>query len=433
MVCGCAQNWRMELVELGTGEIRSAIVPESFEFSTEWLRPGRGSISFYMQGTTPPISEILSLNTSAERLNEVRLNEPYPGDAGIVIQRVNGEGATWAEPHAMFAGIVDSLDIDPSGLITLGLIEINEYPYHRLLRNDISFTSTLQTEIGVGLINYIEFGTPTPPGAALDSEWNADENSRVTASSAGTPSVVRDRNYAAKGRPTIGKLIEQLTQVQNGPVYVMEHTRDGSGNWQFEFQFYDQDDFDAEFSPTPVIAFSDVDDVKLNVDRRDRANLVEVFSQQGGTSVVRTIGDADALLAGIQQQPPRGQRYDATLTYDSETVGVLEEYADGVVLDRFDSAGLFSLIFSGIEYSPGLNLGTLRPGVLVNLDLADERLPWTFRGGPDIAAANTDPALFMDDLRVGRVSVSAGAEGSEQVTATVVTTKPLLAFKPGGF
>lgn len=435
MVCECAQNWRLDLVELGTGEIKSAIVPEHFEFSTEWMRPGRGTVSFYMQGTMPPVSEILPVNVAAPRLNEVRLNEPYPGDAGVVIQRMGGEGASWGTPDAMFAGIVDSVDISSSGMMTLGLTEINEYPNHRSLRNNLSFNNTPQTQIAVNLINYIQHGTPSPPGSPIDTAWNPDENSRITGVAMGASSVNRDRNYLAADRPDIGTLLQNLTQVQNGPVYEMHHERDGSGNWEFQFRFYDPDDFDAAYAPYPVIAFSDVDDVTLSLERRERANLVDVFNTQTGQSVTRTIQDVDALLAARQQQlPPIGQRYDASLTYDSETEGVLESFADGVILDRFDSAGIFTLTLSGLDYSPGVSLDTLKPGRLVNLDLSDDRLPWGFQGfvgGPDIPVPDQTPPLFMDDLRVGRVAISVQPEGAEQVTVTLVTTKPLLAFKDG--
>ena len=47
VACECAANWRVELVLLSTGEVLNVVVPISFEFETDFLTPGRGSITFH--------------------------------------------------------------------------------------------------------------------------------------------------------------------------------------------------------------------------------------------------------------------------------------------------------------------------------------------------------------------------------------------------
>lgn len=436
MACQCAQNWSLELVSLRTGETISTIVPESFEFTTGFMTPGRGSVTFNMQGTVTPLSNKAAF--FSQNLNAVTLLDAYAGDSAIVISRVQGGAATWQNPVHMFVGIIDSPVSLSSGNLTLGLTEITDYLDHRVLRDSAIFTAIDQREIASSLVTYIAEGTFATGGPVLDTEWVANTNSRIFGDfSTNPPDVLRDRTYEGEDRPVVGELIRNLTQVINGPVYRVEPSRDANGVWSFTLKFYNQAEFDGLFL-TPTITWDDVIDARLSLPRRDRATLVEVFGSQpdaGSQQIItRTLEDADVDLANARSGYVR---HDVTTTYDSDTVSVLEEFGDGVILDRFDNAGLVSLDFAGIEYGTGpastLNLDDFEPGALVNILLRDQHLPWDFGAGPDIVNTEGPPALSADDLRFGQVSVSAPAEGVEQVNVQAVTSKPFLPITYGIF
>ena len=430
MACQCAQNWRVLLVSLTTGETGDTIVPESFEFSTGFMEPGRGSVTFKMQGVINPLATRSA--GSSISANSTIIQNFYSGDYGVIFSRVAGGSASWENPKHMFVGIIDTPRINSDGTVTLGLVEITDYLDSRVLRDSHTFTLTDQRLIASSLVTYIAEGTFTTGGPVEDDEWVANTNARIFGDRGMSGAASnRNRTYVATDRPVDGELIRQLTGLKNGPVYRVEpEVNIATGVWSFVIKFYNQGEFEALFT-TPTITWDDVVDAELLLARRDRADLVEVFGAQPDKGqqqiVTRRLNDASVELDTAR---PLSVRYDATVTYDSNTTSVLENFGDGEVLRRFDAAGVLSLDFAGVEYGTGpastLTLDDINPGQPVNVVLRDRELPWEFVAGPDIVNVDSPFVLSVDDLAFGQVSVSAPAEGPEQVNAQVTTSKPFL-------
>lgn len=424
MACECAQNWRLELVFWGTGETLATIVPESFEFQSVYQEHGSATVRFNMRGVTPPQNEIN--NNGWFRVNGIEnLFTAYPGDCGIVIQRVAGGNASFETPAVMFSGIIDTLRVNSSGDIDVGLVEITEYLERRVLRNDVEFTGEPQTEIAASLVNYALFGNFNfpPSGAPIDDQWEEDRNVQLFGTVTSS-SITRDRTYDSTERPTIWELLKNLMQISDGPEYRLAYSRT-SGGWLGFMIFVDPGTFS---STVPTIHWSEVVDAELTLERRNRTTLIEVFGRD--TRVTRTLLDADIDLAFFQDG--RFVRHDDTRTYDAESISALEDWGDGYVIDHYDPASFLRLSFSGLEYSEVLSLDDFVPGDPVNVRLAARtgEPPWLFLGGPDILAG-TSPDVSADDMRFGTVSVSVPNEGPERVTVEVITAKTILPVRFG--
>lgn len=419
MVCECAQNWRLELVFWGTGETLAVIIPESFEFQSLYQEHGNASVRFKMSGVSPPQSQVRTAGWFRSNVLST-LFDSYPGDCGIVIQRVAGPGATWEVPHVMFAGTIETLTASANGDIAAGLVEVTEYLERRVIRNTAVFTAIDQTSIAASLVNYSLYGnfSDPPGGPAIDTEWNASENLRIEGVAAGGTGINRDRTYEASERPTIWELLKNLMQISNGPEYRLNVVRDSNGNWTTFMNFYDQ----GEAPETAItVHWAEVEDAQLVLERRERTTLVEVFGRNDNL-VTRTLDDADPDLAFLRT---RHVRHDATQTYDVRGTSALEDWGDGFILDHYDPATFLRLTFAGLEYSESLNIDHLIPGNRLDVRIDEDQIPWEFVAGPSIPAS-LSPAVAADDLRFGTISVSVPNSGPEQVVAEVITSKTLL-------
>lgn len=426
MACECAQNWRLDLVFWGTGETLATIVPESFEFQSVYQEHGNASVRFNMRGVTPPQNEIN--NNGWFRVNGIEnLFTAYPGDCGIVIQRVAGGAASFEDPIVMFAGIIETLRVSSSGDIDVGLVEITEYLERRVLRNTATFSSELQTVIAASLVNYALFGNFNfpPSGAAIDTEWEVDRNVQLSGDVV-TSSITRDRTYEAADRPTIWELLKNLMQISDGPEYSLSASRGTDGNWAVSMTFNDPG---PPSGTVPTIHWAEVVDAELTLERRERTTLIEVFGRDG-LLVTRTLLDADVDLAFFQDG--RFIRHDDTRTYDAITTSALNDWGDGYVIDHYDPASFLRLSFAGVQYSEVLSLDDFVPGDPVNVRLPARvgDPPWLFVGGPDILAGSS-PDVAADDMQFGTVSVSVPNEGPERVTVEVTTAKTILPVRFG--
>lgn len=399
IACECAANWRVELVELTTGIPLAVVVPVSFEFETDFLQAGRGSITFHRKGIGQN-NDLLNERDPFTGFQYVPLFNMYPKRMGIYISRLEGGGATSLAPVPMFAGIVDTLDGTSAGFVTLGFTEIQAYLDMRLIRSDLTFTAVDQTEIAAQLVAYAQ-GTNTLGGSTDPDPAEGIELYGVSVPTLGTN---RDRTYLAKDRQFIGDQLSELIGVNGGPVYQMEHIRSG-GLWRSNMNFYDE----IPQTAVKTISAANVQDFKVSLEGKDLANLIDAMGQADidGIRPIATSGYS-ALLISMP-------RYDATPVYDTVSdTAVLLTHAVGYARDHNDAASEFQFMFSGLDYGgPNnvntLDIGDLVPGNQVHLDVHSQN--WRIN--------TVDLAETV--ARIGRVSVSVPQKGTEQVSAQVVS------------
>jgi hypothetical protein len=149
--------------------------------------------------------------------------------------------------------------------------------------------------------------------------------------------------------------------------------------------------------------------MKVFADGNGLANQIDAFGdpEEDGTPRIAT---ADSPFSF---RP----RFDAAPTFNGvSNLITLGQHAVGYQDDYRDPALAVQLYFSGIEYGQAagaitLTLDDLVPGNVANIDI---RSPyWVLEGGPDMPGTHI--------TSIGRVSVAAGPEGPEQVTAQIIT------------
>lgn len=389
-VCECAANWRVEIVDLLSGEVTHTITPISFEFETTFLAAGRGSITFDARAAELTGGQIV-----------LNLGEISPGQAGIYIARIHGGSATPEVPVNMFGGYIETLESASDGVITLGFSEMQKYLDFRRIRSDLSWAGVNQNIIPATLVEYtrganLSGGTVDPiPGPGIQLFGSA------------APGVVlRDRTYLGIDRKVIGEAIKEYIQIQNGPVYTMAHFRNPTG-WRSVMRFSDEVE---QFGDIKTIEWSQMTDLKLGLDANEIANVIDAFGEPAadGTPLIFTAPNPAAAFL---------PRFDAAPTFPGvSSVVTLNQHAFGYQDDHYGTTLDLGLIFSGLEYGQSaggtsLTMDDFVPGYEVDLDIQSPY--WIIQAGTGFPSSYT--------AHIGRVSVSVGVEGPEQVTVQIVS------------
>lgn len=394
-VCECAANWRIELTDLLTGATIHSITPTEFEFETAYLQAGRGSITFNRKGTETAVAAQF-----------VHVTDMEPKAVGIFFSRIHGGAATPDDPVHMFGGFIETMESGSDGMTTLGFSEMQKYLDFRMIRSDLVFTAVNQNAIGQNLVDYARgtntLGGSTDPDPSLGIPLIGGVGGPVT--------QLRDRTYLGDDRVVIGDAIRNLTEIIDGPVYSLSHFRSGpivglTDNWYSEMTFRDEW-FQASI---PRISWHHVNDLKVMLDGNGLANQIDAFGEP--------LADGSANIATANSPFAFRPRFDAAPSFPSVSDPIiLGQHADGYQDDHRDPAMNVQLFFSGVEYGQAagaitLTLDDLVPGNVVNVDI---RSPyWVIEGGPDL------PGTHIPSI--GRVSVAAGLEGPEKVTAQIIT------------
>lgn len=391
-VCECAANWRIELTDLLTGAITHAITPVSFEFETAFMEAGRGTITFNRWGD--------QVGASA---SYVAVTDMMPATTGIFFSRIAGGAATPNDPVHMFGGYVETFQGNSDGTVTLGFAEMQKYLDYRLIRSDLVFVALDQTFIGRDLVMYARGeninGGSIDPAPALGIPLIGG---------LGASAFPRDRTYLAADRPVIGEMIKQLVGVEDGPVYEMFHYRNPTvgltDGWYSEMAFFDEL---SQPSPAKFITWDHLTDFTLNLDNNAIANQIDAFGDPNADGTPR-IATANS---PVSFEP----RYDAAPAFQGVTnLITLGNHAFGYQDDHMFASLNLQLNFSGLEYGeafpePTLTIDDLLPGRHVNIDVDSPN--WKFDGGPELPGSHI-PTM-------GRVSLSVGQEGVEQVTVQI--------------
>lgn len=390
-ICECAANWRIEIVDLLSGVVTHTITPISFEFETSFLEAGRGTITFDARAAERTGGQII-----------LNLGEISPSQAGIYFARIHGGEATPVDPVNMFGGYIETLQSGSDGVITLGFSEMQKYLDYRLIRSDLSWTGVNQNIIPATLVEYtrganLSGGTVDPiPGPGIQLFGAA------------APGVVlRDRTYVGVERKNIGEAIKEYIQIQNGPVYRMDHFRNPGGEWRSVMRFSDTVE---QFGDIKTVEWSQITDLRVGLDGNELANVIDAFGdpEEDGTPRIFT---APNPAAGFLP------RFDAAPSFPGvSSLVTLNQHAAGYQDDHYGTTLNLGLDFSGLEYGQSaggtsLTLDDFVPGYEVALDIQSPY--WIIEAGPQFISSYT--------AHVGRVSVTVGLEGPEQVTVQIVS------------
>lgn len=199
--CACGDNWRIEACDLRTGTVRAILHPTSADWQTILNGVGTGTLNL-------PTESIL-------------IRDVWPHLTSVYISRIAGGTATPENPVVEYAGLIEAVSASDSGGTQVGLQSLEEYLYHREIRETVTLLGTPQTEIAAALVRRARVnGIPLEAVAA-------------------TSQYPRDRTYHSWDRKIIGEALEDLSNVIGGLDWELSHEKSG-GRWVTTLVFRDR-------------------------------------------------------------------------------------------------------------------------------------------------------------------------------------------------
>lgn len=317
----CAENWLVEVCNLGTGVVRGVVEPLSMRFDI--------GLNEFTDGA-------LTLPT-----RNLAMRDVWPGLTSVYISRVGGPGASRNNPVGEWAGIVTDFAMSESGTTVVGMKSIDWYTTRRNIRQNVSLEQYEQTRIGAQLVRYMlarhESGTGAIP---LDGVFDTSE-------------ILRDRFYEGWRRKNIGEAIQDLTQVINGPDWELVHTRE-DGAWSTDMIFRDVVGVDRD-----QIIRSDVEasaySVSASIDYL--ANLVDAYGAGA---------EEDQLIETASDYDTPYPEFDATPAWTDVIIrNTLQSHAQGYLATNREPSALPTVTLPGLKIDPAL----LRIGDTITVDI----------------------------------------------------------------
>lgn len=231
MGCNCANDWRIELLDIETGERIRYVNPKSWSFEQALNETGSGSITLPIRAYTP--------------------SDIWPRTRQVAFTRIAGAGADPLNPICEWVGQVDDAQLDSGGDITLGLKHAETILANHLIRPTETYTGVDQTEIGATIVN------------------NASTGTQITATFDAS-AYTRDRVYFANEDVIRLEAVQQLTQVINGPDYIVTHPAI-TGGWSTNLHFVD---YAGDTTAKPLNARRGVSSYSLSVSTDEHANVL---------------------------------------------------------------------------------------------------------------------------------------------------------------
>lgn len=351
----------MEVTDLASGVVRAIVHPVTVSWQNTLNRKGQGSMTF---------------STRAVKIRDI-----WPGLAGVYISRVADGNASEANPICEFAGYVDQVQAGDDNTTQVGIQSIDEYLWHRTIKDTIRWDNTSQTVIGKELVDLAAFNGIPLFSVAADS------------------GTLRDREYKDWNLKIIGEAVEQLTGVINGPDWELGHTRT-EGHWSSTMTFRDRVGADRG-----VILRSDqeLSAYSITIDAADMATRVDALGEGEEEDQLRsTVVDP----AGIYPE------FDASPAWvDVSIPATLAQHAQGYLETNREPDARPTVTISGLDPDPSqLRLGDV---VQIHTDYG----PVTYHGAARVISISW--GLDVDAPETRTLEVTPLLRASEAVLTQV--------------
>lgn len=310
----CAQDWRVEVLNLTTGTRRSYLTPSSLSFDQTLNTVGAGSVTLPVRST--------------------RLANVWPHLTSVACLRINGPGASPIQPVCEFLGMVEQIGGSSSGGINLGLTSIEGYLSHRIIQDELPplagatvFTEKQQAVIAAALV-------------AMGQDNGVPLSAVVS-----QPSVVeRSMRYLDTDRKYIMDALLELTALEDGPDYRLVHEQQSNLAWRTVMTFAD---YIGNTEPYQLHSQRGMSDYGIDVDATMHANRVIGI---GNTD--RRVYDADGSEGSMYPLFERSAAW--TDARDSDQ---LEALTKGELANYDHPTTVPSITLSGLDIAPNLNPG----------------------------------------------------------------------------
>lgn len=198
ITCDCANDWRLELLDLETGNRIGWLPFIRFDFEELLNQVGTATI-------TVPV-------------RKVSLGDVWPHLRAVAFTRIAGPNASPTDPFCEFIGMIETVSAQSSGEVTIGLVSIEGYLKYRVMP-DGTYTDN-QTTLGADAVNLAAVS-----GARITGTDAGSITSRTVVLEAASDTLIID-------------FVDSLTQMQDGPDYSLTHTF-ASGAWSTVMKFSD--------------------------------------------------------------------------------------------------------------------------------------------------------------------------------------------------
>lgn len=285
--CNCAEDWRLELVDLATGQRRG------------WLP--------FLSLTFDDLLDQVGAATVTLPVRKVNLPDIWPHLRAVVFTRISGPDATPSAPVCEYIGMIETVRADSGGTVQLGLQSIEYYLSYRTLTGDTSYTSMDQNEICVELMA-LGSGSGIPLSGAFEAS-----------------AYTRTRSWDADDDAVILEKILEITQAIRGPDYRRVFTF-ASGAWSTVLRFAD---YVGNTDPQRLNAVRGLVSYGISVEAGEHANWVRGRDQSGH------VYTEDTYMTDIYPRFNKAVKYsDVTLndTLTEQVQGYLANNSDPIAI-----------------------------------------------------------------------------------------------------
>lgn len=306
MTCNCPRDWRLELLDLATGERLGWLPFTGFTFEELLNQPGSATI-------TVPV-------------RKVTMRDVWPHLRAVAFTRTSGPGATASAPVCEFIGMIESVNAESGGTLTIGLQSIEKYLAYRIITGNQTYTTQRQTIIAEELVTLAA-------------------GSGIPLTGVGNPAagITRSRSYLAEDDKVILDAITELTEIDDGPDYRREYTFSG-GAWSTLLRFAD---YIGDTTPRPLRDRRGLTAYGLTVDATMQANWVRGRGQE----IVNT---DDTYTTSPYP------RFDLAVQWsDVADATQLAENVDGYLLNHYDPTAVPDVTIADLKVSTAFALGDL--------------------------------------------------------------------------
>lgn len=227
--CNCSSDWRLELLDLSTGERIGWLPFTSFTFEELLNEPGTATVTVPVRKVTMP--------------------QVMPHMRAVAFTRTAGPGASKTAPVCEFIGMIETAQAQSGGTLNLGLRSIEAYLAYRIIQTTGDRVGN-QTTLLANIVN--EFSTDGVQLVGVD----------------GGSATPRTINVEADSDTTGLTYMTDLTNLENGPDYLLRHTHVGDA-WVTDVI---AQDYVGDTTPRPLNARRGLIAYGLNVDAVNHAN-----------------------------------------------------------------------------------------------------------------------------------------------------------------
>lgn len=259
MSCNCVADWRLEVLDLASGERLGFLPFLGFTFEELLNQVGTATIS--------------------APLARVSLADVWPHYRAVAFTRTAGPSASPSAPVCEFIGMIESVTAQSPGEVNIGLVSIEGYLGYRVIASG-EYTDP-QTNLGAEIVDDV-----AADGVPLTSSYEFSAINRTI-----TVEATSDMTALA--------FLQQLTELEDGPDYQRSHTYSG-GAWTTDLYFRD---YVGNTTPRVLDARRGLSQYGVTVDALQHANWIRGRDQE------LAVREANDFATTIYPRFDRGVKY----------------------------------------------------------------------------------------------------------------------------